>query len=103
MPSNFDFHTDDDASDIMQIFQLEAQLSFAAGHVDDGRRPELLDDEPPENADAARLREGRLREGAGDLCGNQPVRRGLSAMTRPSWLGRAVRNRHRHAIEQGLR
>ena len=24
---------------------------------------------------------------------------GCSAMTRPSWLGRAVRNRHRHAIE----
>ena len=24
----------------------------------------------------------------------------FSAMTRPSWLGRAVRNRHRHAIEQ---
>jgi hypothetical protein len=26
----------------------------------------------------------------------------FSAMTRPSWLGRAVRNRHRHAIEQAL-
>ena len=26
-----------------------------------------------------------------------------SAMTRPSWLGRAVRNRHRHAIEQAPR
>ena len=25
----------------------------------------------------------------------------FSAMTRPSWVGRAVRNRHRHAIEQG--
>ena len=25
------------------------------------------------------------------------------AMTRPSWLGRAVRNRHRHAIEQASR
>ena len=24
-------------------------------------------------------------------------------MTRPSWLGRAVRNRHRHAIEQASR
>ena len=24
----------------------------------------------------------------------------FSAMTRPSWLGRAARNRHRHAIEQ---
>ena len=24
----------------------------------------------------------------------------FSAMARPSWLGRAVRNRHRHAIEQ---
>ena len=24
-------------------------------------------------------------------------------MTRPSWLGRAVRNRHRHAIEQATR
>ena len=28
---------------------------------------------------------------------------GCSAMTRPSWLGRAVRNRHRHAIEQASR
>ena len=27
----------------------------------------------------------------------------FSAMTRPSWLGRAVRNRHRHAIEQTSR
>ena len=27
----------------------------------------------------------------------------FSAMTRPSWLGRAVRNRHRHAIEQASR
>ena len=27
----------------------------------------------------------------------------FSAMARPSWLGRAVRNRHRHAIEQALR
>ena len=28
---------------------------------------------------------------------------GCSAMTRPSWFGRAVRNRHRHAIEQASR
>ena len=27
----------------------------------------------------------------------------FSAMARPSWLGRAVRNRHHHAIEQALR
>ena len=27
----------------------------------------------------------------------------FSAMTRPSWLGRAVRNRHRHAIEHASR
>ena len=27
----------------------------------------------------------------------------FSAMTRPSWLGRATRNRHRHAIEQASR
>ena len=27
----------------------------------------------------------------------------FSATTRPSWLGRAVRNRHRHAIEQASR
>ena len=39
----------------------------------------------------------------GDLCGNQPVRRVLSAMTRPSWLRRAARNRHRHAVEQAPR
>ena len=40
------------------------------------------------------------------LCGNQTVRRVLShfpAMTRPSWLGRGVRNRHRHAIKQASR
>ena len=34
------------------------------------------------------------------LCGNQPVCRVHSAMTRPRWPRRAVRNRHRHAIEQ---
>ena len=42
------------------------------------------------------------------LCRNQPVRRvndisslsRFSAMTRPSWLRRAVRNRHHHVIEQ---
>ena len=33
------------------------------------------------------------------LCGNQPVRR----LRRPCWLRRAVRNRHRHAIEQASR
>ena len=41
-----------------------------------------------------------------ELCGNQPMCRVLShfsAMTRPSWLGRAARNRHRHAIEQASR
>ena len=27
----------------------------------------------------------------------------FAAMTRPSWLGRAARNRHRHAIEQASR
>ena len=27
----------------------------------------------------------------------------FSAMTRPTWLGRAARNRHRHAIEQASR
>ena len=44
----------------------------------------------------------------GDLCGNQPVSRvhddpsqtHFSATTRSCWLRRAVRNRHRHAIEQ---
>ena len=37
------------------------------------------------------------------LCGNQPVCRVHSAMTRPRWPRRAVRNRHRHAIEQAAR
>ena len=37
------------------------------------------------------------------LCGNQPVCRVHSAMTRPRWPRRAVRNRHRHAIEQASR
>ena len=27
----------------------------------------------------------------------------FSAMTRPSWLGQVVRNRHRHAVEQASR
>ena len=38
------------------------------------------------------------------LCGNQPVCRvHFSAMTRPCWPRRAVRSRHRHAIEQASR
>ena len=44
------------------------------------------------------------------LCGNQPVCRvdnsslsHFSGMTRPSWLGRAVRNSHRNAVEQASR
>jgi hypothetical protein len=42
-----------------------------------------------------------VQENGEYLCGNQSVRRvRFSTMTRPSWLGRAVRNRHRHAIEQ---
>ena len=65
------------------------------------------------NNDGVVLRHENL--GAADklgihLCGNQPVRRvqnsSLShflATTRPSRLGRAVRNRHRHAIEQAAR
>ena len=47
-------------------------------------------------------------------CGSRPVCKStsapgaiftnhFSAMTRPSWFGRAVRNRHRHAIEQASR
>ena len=41
-------------------------------------------------------------------CGNQPVRRvhptsHFSAMACPRWLGRAVGNRHRHAVEQASR
>ena len=36
-------------------------------------------------------------------CGNQSVRRVLSAMMLPCWLRRAVKNRHRHAIEQASR
>ena len=42
-----------------------------------------------------------MRGGSGaTLCGNQPVRRVHSATMWPRWLHRAVRNRHRHAIEQ---
>ena len=48
--------------------------------------------------DAARTSTGA------ELRGNQPVRRvHCSAMTWPRWFRRAVRNRHRHAIEQGSR
>ena len=36
------------------------------------------------------------------LCGNQPACR-VPAMTRPCWPRRAMRNRHRHAIEQASR
>ena len=36
------------------------------------------------------------------LCGNQPACR-VPAMTRPCWPRRAMRNRHRHAIEQAAR
>ena len=50
---------------------------------------------------------GRVYVHCKALCGNQPVRRvqnsslsHFSAMTRPSWLCREVRNSHRHAIEQ---
>ena len=40
-----------------------------------------------------------------DLVSSRPVWKstsvsGVTAMTRPSWLGRAVKNRQRHAIEQ---
>ena len=49
-----------------------------------------------------------LRLVVDDLCGNQPVSRAhdnsslshFSAMTRPTWLGRAARNRHRHAMSR---
>ena len=51
-------------------------------------------------------REFTLGEAASDcgafLCGNQPVCR-VHAMTWPRWFRRAVRNRHRHAIEQASR
>ena len=38
-----------------------------------------------------------------NLCGNQPECRVPREMTRPSWIGRATRNEHRHAIEQASR
>ena len=59
-------------------------------------------DGPPRDAGGARgprrLRGERLSRRR-DLCGNQPVRR----VTRPCRLRRAVRKRHRHAIEQASR
>ena len=50
-------------------------------------------------------RRARERDPAGlNLCENQPVRRVRVISRRwPSWLGRAVRNRHRRAIEQASR
>ena len=46
----------------------------------------------------------KIKAGRPDLCGNQPVCRvHFSAMTRPCWLRRAVRNRHRHAVQQASR
>jgi hypothetical protein len=53
-------------------------------------------------AAAERRREKKARERQ-RLCEYQPVRRVHPKMTRPSWLGRAVRNRHRHAVEQASR
>ena len=44
----------------------------------------------------------RDTEDGEELCGNQPRCR-VHPMTRPSWLGRAVKIRHRHAIEQASR
>ena len=64
-------------------------------------------DEAPPTTDA----ETTVEALASRLCGNQPVSGApdnsslshFSAMTRPSWLRRAVRNRHRHAIERAPR
>ena len=39
---------------------------------------------------------GGVAYAGASLCGNQMV----AAIARPCWLRRAVRNRHRHAIEQ---
>ena len=82
---------------------------------------EKLESDPPEEWNIERLKDFLREKGdrsmAGadklgyPLCGNQPVRRvhdnfslsHFSAITRPFWLGRAVRNRHRHAIEQASR
>ena len=38
-----------------------------------------------------------------NLCVGGTSLRHFAAMTRPCWLRRAVRNRHRHAIEQASR
>ena len=87
-----------------------AGKGLAAARVHGGhRRPRR---QRQDGADAAAL-PGAAREalaGRRDLCGNQPVRRvhnsslsHFSTMTRPSWLGRAARNRHRHAMEQTSR
>ena len=65
----------------------------------DGAQPERRR-RLPELPDALRRR-GRGRRRREHLCGNQPVRR--VHLTLPTWLGRAARNRHRHAIEQASR
>ena len=101
MPSNFDFHTDDDASDIMQILQLETQLALAARHVDDGRRPEFFDDETPEDADAARLRERRVRERARDGFVERRVREGAAVAEVAHAAARPVRARLRRRRRTG--
>ena len=84
-----------------------ATIAAVLAPARDRRRRRLLDEEliePP----LLKVREDHDLGEA--LCGNQPVVGAdnsslshFSAMTRPSWLGRAAGNRHRHAIEQASR
>jgi hypothetical protein len=67
-----------------------------------GRQPAL------EAREAARLLWPRHVDGCVEInlcvgCTDNSSLSHFSAMTRPTWLGRAARNRHRHAIEQMLR
>ena len=68
-----------------------------AGHDEEDEQRQQKDARARHLVEPARAHGARRR----DLCGNQPVRR--VATTRPSWLGRAVRNSHRHAVEQASR
>ena len=104
-------------ADVVQVLQLEAQGSLPCRRPRRRRPPARRPSGLLRRRTAGRRRRGRLREGAcaapplgveaAGCVEDQPARRGLSAMTRASWLSRArderttEENKGRHAIEQG--
>ena len=95
-----------------EVARLRARLADAARK----RRPDTSPLKKYAFADGEETCKIYIEFAAGELrarrmlCGNQPVgapdnssQIHFSAMTLPCWLRRAVRNRHRHAIEQASR